>query len=115
MTSPTTSSRSSRGASCCSPCWDQGSRSGCARREGERRGDRAPAHHRFVHLSNHRRELMSNHRLARLLFVAVVTAGVAVAIGACGSTKKSSSTENNNQATSGGSANPNAPIKKGLS
>ena len=58
---------------------------------------------------------MSNHRLARLLFVAVVTAAVAVAIAACGSTKKSSSTENNHQATSGGNANPNAPIKKGLS
>ena len=67
-----------------------------------------------MHPSNHRRDFISNHRPARLLFVVLVTAAVALAIAACGSTKESSSTENNNQATSGGSANPNAPIKKGL-
>jgi rhamnose transport system substrate-binding protein len=66
---------------------------------------------RVVPLSKYRRDSMPHHVARSILAVALV-AVAALAIAACGSTKKSTS-NSDDQATSG-SANPSAQIKKGL-
>jgi rhamnose transport system substrate-binding protein len=69
-----------------------------------------------MQLTNGRREEYMSHRIwaSRRLLAVVAVIAAALAVEACGSTKKSTSQSASTQAAAGGSANPNAQIKKGL-